>query len=82
MIVIAEATREVSIMLDTGSDTSLIRSELRPLANETFPNPIVFSGVGSQGSCAETGTFDVLLGKDYVTVETGITQSMPPGIKV
>ena len=75
-----EETKEVNVLFDTGSDTSLIRSELRDLATEVFPTQILFSGVGSQGSCTESGYFDILLGKDYLSVEFGIVDSMPKGI--
>lgn len=56
-----DSNHEVSVLLDTGSDTSLIRQELTKFAIETHPSPISFSGVGSSGFSAMAGSFNLLL---------------------
>jgi hypothetical protein len=71
---------EVNVLFDIGSDMSLIRAELTDFATEIFPNQITFAGVGSQGTCSESGNFELLLGKDYVSVEMSLVDSMPKGI--
>jgi hypothetical protein len=83
-----EATEEgdqsetISCLLDTGSETTMARTEMKDCAENVCMTDVGLSGVGSKGTAKETGTLRMKLGEEWVELGVHFVKTIPKGLGV
>jgi hypothetical protein len=59
-----DQSETISCLLDTGSDITMARTEMKDFAENVCMTDVGFSGVGSKGTATETGTLRMKVGEE------------------
>jgi len=72
----------ISCLLDTGSEITMARTEMKEFAENVCMTDVGFSGVGTKGTAKEAGTLRMKVGEEWLDLGVHFVETIPKGLDV